>query len=312
MPRRTFHRGLAAGLLAGLLGGAPRGVAENPSPLPEAPRVAMGTLYSIASTDPTGISGRTETMPEGPVVTLGRMAPEAQSGVDGDILVDELMTCCLSHSVAMRLSGHTGLDSGDWVAVYGRVVPADVPPVTARSPWRKQRPVFVAGGFELAVDRVVPAEHLVYPDNVVDLLTGESVTLFARALRESGLDRRLRVAEAVTVLVPVNHAIESLPESDRMALFDPGQRDRLGRFVLAHLIPERLSEQQLLQRSTLTTMDGATVPIRRINGTVHVGAGRILFADRVGRNGVLHLISPSLPVRPPPSSPTDPFDPLGF
>ncbi len=282
--------------------------------LPPYPRFVLGKLYTMAARDPAGLSDGASAMPNEPLVVLGRVVKAATAGTDSDLLVDDIMACCISHSVAFRLAEGSDLEDGAWLAVYGKVIPASVPAVTGRAPWGSGSSIYVIGGFEMEVERVVPAELLMYPDNVIDVLTSDSARLFLRALKETGLDQRLRVAESITVLLPVDQAMESLPEGELEALFDPENRELLARFVLAHIIPERLLKRDLLERSVVTTLDKAVVRVEVVNGKALPGGSRILFADQIGSNGVVHMIAPALSIQQPkqPASAADIYDPLNL
>lgn len=278
--------------------------------LPDYPRAALGELHRLAVRDPMRFSESTNRVPEGPILVVGRVVQAASAGVEHDLLVDDLMACCVAHSVGFRLAENGRLQDGAWLAVYGRMAPATDPSVIARAPWRRDRMLSVAGGYRLHVEQAVPAERIMFPDNVVDLLGSSSLDTFRRALRESGLDRRLRAEASITILAPVDAAFERLPAEERAALFDPSRRDVLARFVLRHVVAEGLSRRALVERGGATMLDGSQVAIEAAAGKPVLDGSRYLFGDQRGSNGYLHLIMPSLPPARAPEPPGDHYDPL--
>lgn len=314
--RRKFMLGL--GLLGwALLGGVGCVHAVEPVALPAYPRVRLGNLYNEASRDPMRLSGREPDLPTTPFVVIGRVVRAAAAGTQADLFVDDVMACCVAHSVAFRLEAGSGLKDGEWLALYGKLVEVNSEPAVAQAPWRRERSVLVAGGYELVVELTVPAERLMYPDNVVDMMSSESLGLFMRALRETGLDERLKVAEAVTILAPVDEGFNRFTPEALEALFSPDGRSRLGQLVLAHLVPERLIESDLRERRSLTTLGGSSLPVSHDNGVLRINGSRILFGDIRGRNGVVHLIAPAfspedLQAPPPPPPGQHSFDPLSI
>lgn len=277
--------------------------------LPPYPRMALGELHRVAARDPMRFSEDTGRVPEGPILVLGRVVQGASAGTDRDLFVDDLMACCIAHSVGFRLAEDNGLDDGAWLAVYGRLVPTSRPSVIARAPWLRNRMLSIAGGYDLEVEKAVPAEQIMFPDNVVDLLTSDSLSMFRRALEETGLDRRLRAEDSITLLAPVNAAFDRMPAAERETLFDASDRGVLARFVLRHVVSGKVSKRELLTRSSVVMMDGSTLDIESVAGKPVMAGSRYLFGDQRGRNGTLHLIMPALPPAPAPT-PTDPYDPL--
>jgi uncharacterized surface protein with fasciclin (FAS1) repeats len=240
-------------------------------------------------------SASVDRVPAGPILVVGRVVRGASPEVEHGLLVDDLMACCVAHSVGFRLAEDGAWQDGAWVAVFGRMVPTSDPSLIVRAPWRKDRMLSVAGGYRLQVERAVPAEQIMFPDNVVDLLGSSSLNMFRRALRESGLDRRLRAEASITILAPVDAAFERLSAGERAGLFNPSRRDALTRFVLRHVVAEGLSRRALAGRGKVTMLDGSEVAVETLEGKPVLEGSRYLFGDQRGRNGYVHLIMPSLP-----------------
>ncbi|MCZ6574733.1 MAG: fasciclin domain-containing protein [Planctomycetota bacterium] len=204
---------------------------------------------------------------------------------DGFLLMEDTMLCCTSFTVGFRVDADPGPE-GEWVAVFGRLA-------RSGSAAPRVRLQAGAGGFKVIVagyviepERIVPAERLVQQDNLVDQMGSESLSIFARALRETGVAEVLRAADSITILVPVDQAFNE-PEQ----LFLPENREQLRRLVLRHVIPTRLREKDLMEQGSVTSLTHEEFPVRTVNGSLRIARARTVFEDVLGSNGVMHLIS---------------------
>ena len=96
----------------------------------------------------------------------------------------------------------------------------------------------------------------------------------------------------ITVLAPLDQAFTDL-------LANPGGEELLGdpvrlvELLERHVIDERLTEDEIFERSELVTSGGDVLAVRAEDGTI--GGGRIVDPDQVTRNGsVLHVFDPLL------------------
>ena len=100
----------------------------------------------------------------------------------------------------------------------------------------------------------------------------------------------LRSADAITILVPVDQAFV-----DPDALFLPENREALRLMVLRHVIPARLNERDLMERSSIISLSRTEIPVSMENGSLRLAGARTVFEDVRGSNGVLHMINKVLP-----------------
>ena len=94
------------------------------------------------------------------------------------------------------------------------------------------------------------------------------------------------------MLAPLDQAFADL-------LANPGGEDLLGdpvrlvELLERHVIDERLTEDEIFERSELVTIGGDVLAVDADDGTI--GGGRIVGPDQVTRNGsVLHVFDPLL------------------
>ena len=215
-----------------------------------------------------------------PFVVTGTVA----RAPNGFLLMEDTAVCCVAITVGFEVDGDPRSE-GKRVAVFGRLVrDENTAPDTRLQPSPAGFKLIVEG-YVIEPERIVPAERLVKRDNVIDLMTSESLSIFARALRETNVAEVLRSAEAITILVPVDQAFP-----DPEAMFRPENREQLRLMVLRHVIPEKLRERELMDRDKVTAMTLEEFAVRVENGSVRIAGARTLFENIVGSNGVLHMI----------------------
>jgi len=203
----------------------------------------------------------------------------------GFLLMEDTAVCCAAITVGFQVDADPGPE-GERVAVFGRLARSgSADPGTRLQPGAAGFKLIVEG-YVIEPERIVPAERLVKRDNVVDLMTSDSLTVFSRALRETGVAESLRSAEAITILVPVDQAC-----ADPEALFRPENREQLRRLVLRHVIPTTLREKDLMGQDSVTALTREEFPVRVENGSLRVAGARTVFEDVVGSNGVMHMIN---------------------
>jgi uncharacterized surface protein with fasciclin (FAS1) repeats len=133
---------------------------------------------------------------------------------------------------------------------------------------------------------------------------GQSADLsqFSQAVQAAGLTDTLRSAGPYTVFAPVNAAFEAVPQETRTRLMAPEGRDRLTELLTFHIVPGVVTAQDLdaaMQRgngrATITTVSGANLTVSREGDALVVTdpsgtRARVLQADRIQSNGVIHQI----------------------
>lgn len=208
------------------------------------------------------------------------------------ILLEPLMACCLADAVALGLRVRNGAgvlpEDGSWIHVFGDLDELDAP--VATRPFRVGAILFVQVSrvHELVAHEIVTYESLL--EDLYAKTPAARCSVFRRLADESGLAESLRGEGPLTVFVPLDASFERLPPADRKALTgDPG---RAGRLLEGLIVPGRLNRQDLYERTSLTTLDGRSLPVRIENGKLLIGGARVLFGDQGARNGILHIVHP--------------------
>jgi uncharacterized surface protein with fasciclin (FAS1) repeats len=116
---------------------------------------------------------------------------------------------------------------------------------------------------------------------------GQFGTLLTAATA-AGLVETLKGEGPFTVFAPTDAAFAALPAGTVEALLaDPEQ---LRAVLLYHVVPGRVTSEQVVGLDQATTVQGGTVQIRVHEGRVHVGGATVVQADVRASNGVIHVI----------------------
>jgi len=261
------------------------------APLPDYPRKSVSELQAAALKQ----LGADSASATNGFVVVGRLMEAPDSGLDARwLLVDQVVACCAVYEVALPLSGKIESEDNAWVAVYGHLQGEGERPSPSRRTIGGRIMDLGEANATVTVERIVPAEKVVYGDNLLELIKSEYVGDFRSLVQASGLDDTLRASGELTLLVPHNRALadDSIPEHDSASL-------TLRHFVLGHVAKGRFGKKALLDQEMLVMMNGDRHAVEWVNGKLRIGGVRVIMANLSGQNGVAHIITPALPVSDP-------------
>lgn len=116
-------------------------------------------------------------------------------------------------------------------------------------------------------------------DVIETAAAAEEFSILIRAVRAAGLDDVLRGEGPFTVFAPRDAAFAKLPEGTLDALI--ADKDKLVEVLSYHVVPERLTAADLLQRREFTTVKGDKLSLDKLN---------VASADINASNGIIHII----------------------
>jgi uncharacterized surface protein with fasciclin (FAS1) repeats len=141
-----------------------------------------------------------------------------------------------------------------------------------------------------------PAAKAAPPDLVAAAMADERLSTLVTALVRADLVATLQGPGPYTVFAPTDAAFEALPPGALAGLLDDVQA--LRRVLLHHVVAGRITSDALLPLRAARTVDGADLVIG-----LTVGEARVLQADGICSNGVIHVIDrvllPEAPVQEP-------------
>lgn len=110
-----------------------------------------------------------------------------------------------------------------------------------------------------------------------------------KAATEAGLADTLAHGGPFTVLAPTDAAFAKLPAGTLDSLL--ADKEQLKAVLLYHVLPGRVTSDQITQRIHAKTAQGAMLEVMPSHGTVAVGPNaKVTAADVHASNGVIHVI----------------------
>lgn len=124
-------------------------------------------------------------------------------------------------------------------------------------------------------------------DTAVD--AGSFKTLTA-ALQAAGLVDTLKGEGPFTVFAPTDEAFAKLPAGTLDSLLKPENKEKLAAILTYHVVPGKVTAEQVMGLSDAETVNGQSVGISTNDGAVKVDDATVVKADIMTSNGVIHVI----------------------
>jgi uncharacterized surface protein with fasciclin (FAS1) repeats len=118
---------------------------------------------------------------------------------------------------------------------------------------------------------------------------GSFKTLTA-ALQAAGLVETLKGNGPFTVFAPTDAAFAKLPKGTVEDLLKPENKAKLTAILTYHVVPGQVTAAQAARLPSAKTVNGASLTIHAMNGTVMVDNATVTSADIACTNGVIHVI----------------------
>jgi len=127
--------------------------------------------------------------------------------------------------------------------------------------------------------------------DIVDIAAsaGSFKTLVA-AVQAAGLVDALKGEGPLTVFAPTDEAFGKLPEGTVENLLKPENKDKLVAILTYHVVPGRVTADQVVNLDSAKTLNGRSLKISSKDGNVMVDAARVTATDIMASNGVIHTI----------------------
>jgi uncharacterized surface protein with fasciclin (FAS1) repeats len=117
---------------------------------------------------------------------------------------------------------------------------------------------------------------------------GQFKTLVA-LVKQAGLAGTLQGKGPFTVFAPTDAAFAKVPKATLAALAK--DKSKLKAVLLYHVVSGKLTAAQVVNHRSLTTLEGGTLSIRTRDGKVYVNRARVIKANVMASNGVIHVIN---------------------
>lgn len=129
------------------------------------------------------------------------------------------------------------------------------------------------------------------PKDIVDTAVeaGMFKTL-ATALKAAGLVETLKAKGPFTVFAPTDEAFAKLPPGTLEDLLKPENKAKLVSVLTYHVVAGKLMAADVAKERSIKTLNGEVLRIQVVGNTVMVDNAKVIKADIVASNGVIHVI----------------------
>lgn len=124
--------------------------------------------------------------------------------------------------------------------------------------------------------------------DIVDIAVGAgSFTTLVAAVQAAGLVETLKSPGPFTVFAPNDEAFAKLPPGTVTTLVQ--NIPQLTRILTFHVVPGKLTKEDLAKLGTVTSVEGSTIPIDCSDG-FEVKNATVVAADIEADNGIIHVL----------------------
>ncbi|HEX8977373.1 MAG TPA: fasciclin domain-containing protein [Solirubrobacteraceae bacterium] len=108
-------------------------------------------------------------------------------------------------------------------------------------------------------------------------------------VKRAGLAGALSGPGPLTVFAPTDAAFAKVPKATLAALAK--DKAKLKAVLLYHVVKGRFTAARVVKHRSLTTLEGGKLSIRTRDGKVYVNRARVIKANVVASNGLIHVIN---------------------
>jgi uncharacterized surface protein with fasciclin (FAS1) repeats len=112
----------------------------------------------------------------------------------------------------------------------------------------------------------------------------------AAALQAAGLADTLKGKGPFTVFAPTDEAFNKLPAGTVESLLKPANKEKLKAILLYHVVSGDVTAAEVMKLSSAKTLNGQDLKVKVNDGTVMVNDAKVVKADVLASNGVIHVI----------------------
>ncbi len=127
-------------------------------------------------------------------------------------------------------------------------------------------------------------------DIVDTAVSAGSFNTLVAAVKAADLVDTLKGTGPFTVFAPTDEAFAKLPAGTLDDLLKPENKERLRAILTYHVVPGKVIAADAAKLTEAKTVNGQSFKIRNEGGAVLVDAARVVKADIVTSNGVIHVI----------------------
>jgi len=148
----------------------------------------------------------------------------------------------------------------------------------------------MAGALAVVVGTSAAVVRAQEKDIVDTAVAAGSFKTLAAALKAAGLIDTLKGKGPFTVFAPTDEAFAKLPAGTVENLLKPENKAQLTAILTYHVVPGAVTAAQVTGLKTAKTVNGQSVRIGSMGGSVTIDKAHVVKADIKASNGVIHVI----------------------
>lgn len=126
--------------------------------------------------------------------------------------------------------------------------------------------------------------------DIVDVAVANDFDTLVAAIEAARLVSTLRGDGPFTVFAPSDAAFADLPDGALETLLQPENQAQLQAVLTYHVVPGRVTAEQVTSLDAAETVNGATLSIETQNGAVLVNGATVTATDIEASNGIIHVV----------------------
>ena len=143
------------------------------------------------------------------------------------------------------------------------------------------------------------AENPAKTGDIIAVASSSSeITTLVKAIQAAGLVEKLQGKGPFTIFAPTDEAFAKLPDGKLEDLLKPANKAMLAGFLACHVVPGKLMAAEC-KTMKVTNISGQDLSIEVKDDVVTVNDARVVQADLVATNGVIHVIDSVIVSAPP-------------
>lgn len=151
--------------------------------------------------------------------------------------------------------------------------------------------MFIKRRIFAAIAALALASPAIAADIVDTAVKAGQFTTLSTALKAAGLVDTLKGAGPFTVFAPTDDAFKKLPDGTVENLLKPENKSQLVKVLTYHVVPGKVMSTSLAGKKTeVKTVEGGILAIDATSRGVMVDNAKVVSADVVADNGVIHVI----------------------
>ena len=150
-------------------------------------------------------------------------------------------------------------------------------------------PFLVAAVAAVAVASPSSAAPRAESDIVGTAVAAGDFTTLTKLLKSAGLVGTLHGKGPYTVFAPTDAAFAKVPKATLNALMM--DKAKLKAVLLYHVVAGKLTAKDLAKLSSAKTANGKSLTIRDAGGNVFVNNAKVIKADVMATNGIIHIVN---------------------